>query len=98
MPILLLTVLLAAGCASTSYIEVTYQLPEPAQAIGEKAVFLEVTDQRPDKGIAGPNARKELEYFTGLFSLYVERDGQKPVLAGAYELLPLFKEALKQRL
>ncbi len=98
VPLMLLTVLLAAGCASTSYIEVTYQLPEPKEVIGKKTVFLDVVDRRPDKEIAGPNARKELEYFTGLFSLYVERNGQKPILAGAFELTALFKEALTQRL
>ena len=35
---------LAAGCASTSYIEVTYQLPEPQQNIDQKAVALQVVD------------------------------------------------------
>ena len=89
---------LAAGCASTSYIEVTYQLPEPQQNIDLKAVALQVVDQRPAETIAGPNAKKELEYFTGLFSLYVAREGEKPLLIGAFDLTALFKEALKQRL
>jgi len=94
----LITLLLAAGCASTSYIEVTYQLPPPAHTIGTKSVFLEVVDLRTTATIAGPNAQKELEYFTGLFSLYIGRTEQKPVLIGAFDLVALFKEALKQRL
>ena len=89
---------IAAGCASTSYIEVTYQLPEPQQNLDRKAVALQVVDQRPTATIAGPNAKKELEYFTGLFSLSVARDGKKPMLIGALDLTALFKEALKQRL
>jgi len=89
---------LAAGCASTSYIEVTYQLPEPQQNIDQKAVALQVVDQRPTETIAGPNSKEELEYFTGLFSLYVAREGKKPMLIGAFDLAALFKEALKPRL
>lgn len=99
---LILTVLImlpiAGGCASTSYIEVTYRLPEPQQGIGLKTVSLEVTDQRPTEAIAGPNAKKDLEYFTGLFSLYVAREGKNPKLIGAFNLPALFKEALRQRL
>jgi len=94
----LITLLLMAGCASTSYIEVTYQLPKAEQDIGPKTVFLQVVDQRTKATIAGPNAQKELEYFTGLFSLYVAREGQKPDLIGAFDLAQLFKEALKRRL
>jgi len=94
----LITLLLVAGCASPSYIEVTYQLPSPAQTVGPQTVFLEVVDQRTTATIAGPNAQKELEYFTGLFSLYISREGQKPDLIGAFDLAQLFKEALKQRL
>lgn len=94
----LITLLLMAGCASTSYIEVTYQLPPPEQTLGSKTVFLQVVDQRTTATIAGPNAQKELEYFTGLFSLYVAREGQKPDLIGAFDLAQLFKEALRRRL
>jgi len=94
----LIALLLMAGCASTSYIEVTYQLPSPAQSVGPKTVSLQVVDQRTRATIAGPNAQKELEYFTGLFSLYVAREGQKPDLIGAFDLAQLFKEALKRRL
>lgn len=94
----LVTLPLAAGCASTAYIEVTYQLPEPQQNIDQKTVALQVVDQRPTESIAGPNSKKELEYFTGLFSLYVAREGKKPMLIGAFDLKALFKEALKQRL
>ncbi|MCP3955080.1 MAG: hypothetical protein GY697_23095, partial [Desulfobacterales bacterium] len=96
--LILITLPLSAGCASTSYIEVTYQLPAPRQNIAQKAVALQVVDQRTTETIAGPNAKKELEYFTGLFSLYVARKGEKPLLLGAFDLTALFKEALKQRL
>ncbi|CAD7846340.1 MAG: hypothetical protein [Olavius algarvensis Delta 4 endosymbiont] len=94
----LVTWLLMAGCASTSYIEVTYQLPQPEQPVGPKTVFLQVVDQRTTATIAGPNAQKELEDFTGLFSLYVATKGQKPDLIGAFDLAALFKEALQRRL
>jgi len=92
------TVLLMAGCASTSYIEVTYQLPSAAQTVGPQTVFLQVVDKRSTATIAGPNAQKELEYFTGLFSLYVAGEGEKAELVGAFDLAQLFKEALKRRL
>lgn len=93
-----ITLILTAGCASTSYIEVTYQLPAPQQKLAPKTVFLQVVDQRGTTQIAGPNAQKELAYFTGLFSLYVTAEGQKPTLLGAYDLTALFKEALQRRL
>jgi len=98
VPLALVTILLAAGCASTSYIEVIYKLPEAQGEISKKTIFLNVVDLRQDKSIAGPNAKEELEYFTGLFSLYVERDGKKPLLIGAFDLTALFKEAARQRL
>jgi uncharacterized lipoprotein YajG len=94
----LITLIMTAGCASTSYIEVTYQLPAPQQNITPKTVFLQVVDQRGTTTIAGPNAQKELEYFTGLFSLYVAPEGKEPTLRGAFDLSALFKEALQQRL
>ena len=98
---LILTVLislsLAAGCASTSYIDVTYQLPAPQQDIAPRAVSLQVVDQRPTDAIAGPHAQKELEHFTGLFSLHVASEGKDPLLIGAFDLTALFREALKQR-
>ena len=98
VPLALVTILLAAGCASTSYIEVIYKLPVAQGELGNRTVSLTVVDLRRDKSIAGPHAEKELEYFTGLFSLYIERDGKKPLLIGAFDLTALFKEAARQRL
>ncbi len=89
---------LSAGCAAPSYIEVTYKLPDPQRDMGQKSVFLTVVDQRPDPALAGPNAKKDLEHFTGLFSLYVEPEGKEPTLIGAFDLAALFKEALGRRL
>ena len=89
---------LAAGCASTSYIEITYQLPEPQQNLTAKTVSLQVVDQRSTDAIAGPHARTELEYFTGLFSLYMTAGDKQPELVGAFDLTALFREALKKRL
>ena len=88
---------LAAGCASTSYIEVTYQLPAPQQSIAPRTVSLQVVDKRPADTIAGPHSKEELEHFTGLFSLYMTRTGKDPLLIGAFDLTALFREAFKQR-
>ena len=98
VPLALLTGLLAAGCASTSYIEVTYKLPASENKFGNTTVSLNVVDQRPETAIAGPNAKKEFEYFTGLFALSVEPTGKKPDLIGALDLVALFQEAFKRRL
>jgi len=94
----MIALLLTAGCASTSYIEVTYQLPVTQANIGPKTVFLQVVDKRPQEAIAGPNTTGELKHFTGLFSLYIAPDGKAPELIGAFDLAALFEEAFKKRL
>lgn len=94
----IIALLLYAGCASTSYIEVTYRLPAAQANMDPKTVFLQVVDQRPQATITGPNATGDLKHFTGLFSLYMVPEGKAPELIGAFDLTALFKEAFKKRL
>jgi hypothetical protein len=89
-------VAVVGACASKSYIDVNYRLPVASDDLKGKRVFLECRDVRSDKTIFGQNAKDDFKHFTGLFSLSVNQ-GQKPFVAGAFDLPSLFKEAFKRR-
>ena len=95
--ILTLSVGLLAGCASTSYINVNYQLPTaPSKLTGQK-VFLDYKDARAEKAFLSPSAHAEFKYFTGIFSLTLT-GAQQDNLVGSFDAASLFKEAFKRRL
>ncbi|MBL7180208.1 MAG: hypothetical protein ABIK98_10785 [Pseudomonadota bacterium] len=94
--VLMIAVVICA-CATKSYIDVTYRLPAAAQDFQGKRVFLDCRDMRPDKTIFGEKTKAEFKHFTGLFSLSVNQ-GEKPFVAGAFDLPSLFKEAFSRRL
>ena len=92
-----LSVVLLAGCASTSYINVNYQLPTASgQLIGQK-VFLDYKDARAEKAFLSPSAHAEFKDFTDIFSLTLT-GSQPDNLVGSFNAASLFKEAFKRRL
>ena len=102
-PIKLLVLFLFAcslffACSKPAYIPVTYSPPAQSYLMKGKRVFLNVKDLRSDDAIFGENAKKEFEYFTGLFSLSIAKGKKDTVLIGAFELSALFAEALKLRI
>jgi hypothetical protein len=95
--ILLLIGWLMTACASTSYINVAYQLPAASVKLTNKAVFLDVKDMRTDKTFLSDTAQKEFKHFTGIFSLTLV-GGLKDNMLGSFDVDTLFKEAFKRRL
>jgi len=85
------------ACATTSYINVTYQPPAASEGLTNQAVFLKFKDIRSDKVFLSKAAQKEFKYFTGIFSLTIAEE-KKDNLIGSFEVEPLFQEALKRRL
>ena len=86
-----------AGCASTSYININYQLPAAPGMLRGQSVFLDYKDARAEKAFLSPSAHAEFEYFTDIFSLTLT--GPQPDnLVGSFDAASLFKEAFKRRL
>lgn len=88
---------LLAGCASTAYINVNYQLPASPGRLTSQKLFLDYKDARAEKAFLSPAARAEFKYFTGIFSLTLT-GGQQDNLVGSFDASSLFKEAFKRRL
>ncbi len=96
-----IVLLVAAGivsCAKKTYIDVDYRLPPPTDTLTGRMVFVETRDLRNDKEIFDDRAKKQFEYFTGLFALSLEQPDDQRKILGAYELPELFENALIQRL
>jgi hypothetical protein len=89
--------MLAAGCSKPSYLDVRYALPPSSHALSGMQAALDIRDERSNTDIFAGDAKKEFEYFTGIFSLSLERGGASHV-AGTFDLPMLFKEAFRQRL
>jgi len=88
---------LLAGCASTSYINVNYQLPTAPSKLTSQKVFLDYRDARAEKAFLSPSAHAEFKFFTGIFSLTLT-GAQQDNLVGSFDAASLFKEAFKRRL
>ncbi len=89
--------MIAAGCAKPSYLDVRYALPPASHGLSGMQAALEIRDERAHMEIFAGDAKKEFEYFTGIFSLSLERGGASHV-AGTYDLPMLFAEAFRKRL
>ncbi len=89
--------LLAAGCSKPSYIDVRYGLPPASDSLSGTRLALEVRDERTDPAVFAGDAKEEFAYFTGIYSLSLEKDGRSHVV-GTYELSGLLQEAFRQRL
>ncbi|BBO85661.1 hypothetical protein DSCO28_62270 [Desulfosarcina ovata subsp. sediminis] len=98
MFILVLVILGTFACTKQSYINVTYQLPASSDGLAGRTVFIETRDLRSDQEIFNAPAKKNFEYFTGLFSLSLEKPDTTATMLGAYPLPRLFETAMKQRL
>ena len=95
--VLIFSLGLLTGCASTTYINVDYQLPTAPDKLQGQKVFLEYRDARVEKAFLSPTAQEEFKHFTGIFSLTLT-GGQKDNLLGSFDAASLFKEAFKRRL
>lgn len=95
--VLILGMSLLAGCGSTTYINVNYQLPAAADQLKGQTVFLDYKDARTEKAFLSPAAQAEFKYFAGIFSLTLT-GSQRDNLLGSFDAASLFKEAFKRRL
>jgi hypothetical protein len=89
---------LAAACASSSVMNVQYQLPAIAGGPIPRSVVIVFEDARKNSAFLTPYAREELEGFSDVYALTVSRPGRGTELKGAYRLAPLFTEILRYRL
>jgi len=89
--------IMVGACAKKSYINIDYRLPVVSDDLKGKSVFLDCQDARASKSIFSKKAEDKFKHFTGLFSLSVQ-EGEKPFVAGAFDLTSLFKEAFSRRL
>lgn len=87
-----------SGCASTDYLPVRYQLPQPAASLAGRQAALEVVDQRSRGDIFGPTMRETFRHFTGNFALRVAQGDERGVLLGPVDLTGLFRKAMMERL
>jgi uncharacterized lipoprotein YajG len=87
-----------ASCATTSYLNVTYQPPPKCHDLDGREVFLDFKDLRADKTILRGTAQKKLKNFTGIFSLTLAAPGEKGDVVGAFDLPSLFQEAFQRSL
>lgn len=89
---------LAAACASSSVLNLQYQLPaQPGVSIPHSVVIV-FQDARKNSAFLTPSAREELEGFADVYALTVSKRGRSGELKGAYPLGPLFTEILRYRL
>ena len=96
--LVLLAVLFAGACATTSYIDINYHLPPQSNILAGRNIYLEVNDARTGQPFFGPAAQKTFKHFTGKFSLTLTRGNKKGVVTGAFDLLPLFRETVSMYL
>jgi hypothetical protein len=87
----------AVACSKPSYIDIAYRLPPESLNLSGKAIGLRLEDLRADKEIFAGKAKKEYEFFTGLFSLSLQ-EGDMNHIVGTYDLPALFREAFKRRI
>lgn len=95
---LILTLVLAASCATSNVLSVRYELPPRTEAPPARTVTIAFVDARKTDAVLTPRARNELEGFTGVYALTVAPAGRDGELKGAYPLDALFRELLRYRL
>ena len=96
--LLLFCIGIVAACAKGTYIYLNYRLPAESAMPGEREVSIIFKDQRSTQDLFTPAAAQEYAYFTGIFSLSLVQDQQKPVFFGTHDLPSLFKAAFGKRL
>lgn len=73
---------LAAACASSSVMNVQYQLPAIAGGPIPRSVVIVFEDARKNSAFLTPYAREELEGFSDVYALTVSRPGRGTELKG----------------
>jgi len=96
--LLLFCTAIVAACAKGNYIYLNYSLPAESAMLGGREVSVMFKDQRSTQDLFTSAAAQEYAYFTGIFSLSLVQDQQKPVFFGTHDLPSLFKAALGKRL
>ena len=91
-------IFIVLACASTSYINVRYQLQQAGPPLAAPSVYLSVEDQRPSEVVLNPQAREEMPNFRDLYALSPAQNDAPGKIAGVYDLTGLFYAALKKRL
>ncbi len=86
------------ACSQKPVFQVNYLLPQSAASYEAKQVYVTATDGRSTADFLKPGAAKELEDFSGLFSLVVLKSDGIGDLVGAYEIIPLMQALGKRRL
>jgi hypothetical protein len=86
------------ACATSTYINVRYQVPFPSNQLKGRTVSLDFIDMRAEKNFLSPTAQDDFKNFSGLFSLYLAKENEKEELIGGFNVEALFKTALKNRL
>ena len=89
---------LTIACAQKPYININYRPLAPPDNFKNKNIYLDVKDARSDTAIFSKTAKPELENFTNLFALSLQKDKKDGVIVGVFGVLPLFKEAFSKRL
>ena len=86
------------ACGTKPILTVNYHLPAAADTLAGLETSVSFHDERSDRSFLSPNARQELEDFSGIFSLVVSRETDGENLVGAYRTPELIMEILSRRL
>jgi hypothetical protein len=89
---------LCAACASIPYISVNYRIPAATSAIKGQTVALVTVDERKNKEIIGPGARKDYRNYGGDISYSLTKSGGSTFKIGVFEPPVLLGEAMKAKL
>lgn len=96
---LMVSLLMAiCACSQKPVFQVNYLLPQAPASYEVTPVYVTAADGRSAAQFLKPGAAKELEDFSGLFSLVVLKSDGIGDLVGAYEIIPLIQALGKQRL
>ena len=94
----MILLMFTAACSTKPFLIVHYQLPSPAETLGDKELSLAVTDARETKAFLSEGAKKSLPDFNETYSLVVLKADGSGNLLGVYEVQTLIAETFKQRL
>ena len=86
------------SCASIPKLRVEYRLPPKPEGFHGEKVYLEILDERADKGIIREGAKEDFENFPGNVSLSVARPHDTGFMIGLYGPVELVEEGFARRL
>ncbi len=86
------------SCASIPDLRVNYQLPPRSDQLKGNKVILKIEDARKAKEVLGQGAKKELEGFSGNFSLSVADYKEKGFKIGIFDVPSMLREVFQRKL